>query len=390
MRLGACFLWLARVAAIVALLAVSASSRRALARAYPIRLDTLMMVSARMGWGVSNRILLRTTDGARTWRNVMPPGAGHPAELATAFLSASQAWIATASSQDYEISTIVVYRTGDGGRSWQSSTLPVLGGVEPGQRLTVSDPRHGWLLINEGVGAGQNPYVLVRTSDGGRHWSVAARYDSTRRTRGSFPGCDCTDALTFRSASTGWATGNPFAYPFLLWLYRTTDGGRTWTRQAPAAPRGFTHADTYPPRLLGRGLGILPVQLYGRRGAHSFELYVTHDGGAHWGSTTLLRLRPGTAFAQSFADLDHGWVTDGHALYRTIDGGRRWTIIHPRVPAAASRFWRASGQPEIAALDFVSASTGFTTGQSASGRPLPFVLRTVNRGRSWQYVATVD
>jgi photosystem II stability/assembly factor-like uncharacterized protein len=78
-----------------------------------------------------------------------------------------------------------------------------------------------------------------------------------------------------------------------------------------------------------------------------------------------------TGFASaSFADTNHGWVTDTQVLYRTRDGGRTWTKVRPGAPFG-----------DTTELEFISPQEGWTPGV---GFHLPYLLKTVDGGRTWK------
>ena len=95
-----------------------------------------------------------------------------------------------------------------------------------------------------------------------------------------------------------------------------------------------------------------------------FVFYMTHDGGANWKYTTPLSA---CCSSVNFADINHGWVTDGHLLYMTADGGGHWTAVPPG-PLFA----------DVRQLDFVSPRVRWAVRQTS-----PFLLKTLDSGHTW-------
>jgi photosystem II stability/assembly factor-like uncharacterized protein len=129
---------------------------------------------------------------------------------------------------------------------------------------------------------------------------------------------------------------------------------------------------------------VFPVVYGSNQDAGAF-FYVTHDGGMTWMSTTPVTLTSdrtaggalwSTYQSSSFADANHGWVTDGRALYVTRDGGQRWAKLLASLP-----FDRPLGE-----IAFVSPRVGWATGQA--GR-IPFLLKTLDGGYTWTPVSYV-
>jgi photosystem II stability/assembly factor-like uncharacterized protein len=363
--------------------------------AAPIHLATIHMIDAQVGWGQNGRAVVRTANGGRSWIDVTPGAfrhagiAGGPAGMPGAFfLNANDAWLAVTSGQDLYNARITVYRTTDGGRHWQAATVPATGLATP----SFANGRDGWLFVSKGPGAGQNPYILLRTVDGGAHWRVVAQHTPVRQTQGSFPGCDCTGAVTFRDRLTGWSTGTQFALPLRDWLWISHDGGYTWRHQNLAVPRGFTLIDTDAPVFAGRSDGVFLAQFLEGKQTGIFALYATHDGGATWTRGAWLSTLQGGAISSSIVDPQHAWVSDGRRIYRRTDGGGHWTSIYPSVPAFARGFWtngRVTASSPDTTIDFVSATTGFAYDPQRHGAR-QFILRTTDGGATWQAIYPVS
>jgi len=368
------------VAASLAPQAVPADAMRA-----ALPLTSIRMMTTRIGWSVSNRVVFRTTDGARNWTDVMPCGLPQRYQMAADFLSGTDAWIAVSpavlpKTNAIQRGPVTVFRTTNGGRTWQQARMPVQGSVEPFSDLTFANRHDGWFWLDAGTMA--VPYfILLRTVDGGLHWTRVLAAGPGRRSAVMFPSCNCGRAITFLDGRTGWATGSFFAPsatsgPF-LWV--TRDSGRQWQRQRLPLPNGYHASQTYPPLFFGHAEGILPVQLVRGKSADVLDAYVTHDGGMSWRNTTPLVLpevaQVGSIPIFSFADRFHGWASNGSDLYRTTDGGRHW--VQPRARGIRS---------VIAQLDFVGSATGFAVMRFISGGSPPYLRKTGNGGRSWRTV----
>ena len=112
--------------------------------------------------GTSNGLIQRTDDNGTTWEDVTP--STFPSRMSVEILEASHFDVNTAYAVlgARDDSTPYIYRTNDGGRSWQEIT----NGLQPGwaARVVREDPVRKGLLY-----AGTEDAVYV-SFDGGDHW----------------------------------------------------------------------------------------------------------------------------------------------------------------------------------------------------------------------------
>jgi hypothetical protein len=149
----------------------------------------------------------------------------------------------------------------------------------------------------------------------------------------------------FVDASTGWVVGGL--------IYKTTDGGLTWTQQF--LPPDLLFSVSFADALHGWAVGWGPTLLR------------TTDGGPTWTPQAV----PGTTnalFAVQALGPDVAWIAGANGLVaRTVDGGQDWQL--EPLPGLAS--W------PIEALSFLDAEQGWAGGSSGIWRRSPFcsVLR---------------
>lgn len=106
--------------------------------------------------GSSTKSMVVSSDGARTWRPAgTPPSAG--SVVGVAALSASTVLVAAASGGSW------LYRTEDGGRTWNTVYTELTGGT-PFTDLAFTDATHGAVVIGG---------RLLLTADAGRTWAEA-------------------------------------------------------------------------------------------------------------------------------------------------------------------------------------------------------------------------
>lgn len=186
--------------------------------------------------------LYETIDGGRTWlrqRLSFPPSFRQvvPVLYPPRFFTALGGLLPVILTMQDTHSAIDFYATHDGGATWSSTAaLPYIA-AKASPRWDFVDRNHGWVA----VGAS-----LYSTSDGGYTWNSSV----------ADLGVHDVAQLDFVNSNDGWAVGaaptgrcaglcltrdGPLAG---VPLFRTTNGGRTWTRLAPYVtypPDGGTH-----------------------------------------------------------------------------------------------------------------------------------------------------
>ena len=166
----------------------------------------------------------RTTDGGRTWQNVSPPDSDGLMFRDVEARSARSAVVLAIG----EGGASRIYRTDDGGKTWQETfrnaeEQAFYNCVDfyPGGRrgLAVSDPVDG-------------KFRILATDDGGRSWSVmpsAGMPDSTGEYNFSASG----DCLVIRGHNAYFGSGGSASR-----VFRSSDLGRTWTATDSTIPAG--------------------------------------------------------------------------------------------------------------------------------------------------------
>lgn len=202
--------------------------------------DRLDFLNVNRGWylaptgptssGRPGGLLSQTTDGGHHWRALSPVPVG--AIYLHFWSPQTGVIIAPHSSPDQAANVIpTVYRTTDGGLSWQTvGTLPEMDAASAGRYLAVSfpDPADGWAVVGLEPGAGSQAKALYRTSDGGRTWlkiaaaSFSGDQANTSPTDSGLPLGWYVSSLSFRNDRNGYLSLD--RGPVL----GTTDGGQTW------------------------------------------------------------------------------------------------------------------------------------------------------------------
>ncbi|MCL6430351.1 MAG: hypothetical protein K6V36_05750, partial [Anaerolineae bacterium] len=269
--------------------------------------------------------------------------------VAGAAFEGASAWVAC---WDEVSGRLGLWSSTDGGETWQRSELPVAGmGVD----LCFIDGGRGWALVHQGVAAGSEGVTLLSTSDGGRTWQEVAHSDPQNSTAGGLPFGGLKQGIAFADDMTGWLVASE-PVPGKVPLYVTRDGGRTWQEQPLELPEGWEGAEAVPsaPIFFGPMAGALPVRVVGER--NGIVLYRTKDGGRTWSVLNW----PSDGWMQkavAVLSVDEVWVlgegADGGipALYHTRDSGNTWRGLKADLPARDVRHIEFAGERGWALAD---------------------------------------
>jgi photosystem II stability/assembly factor-like uncharacterized protein len=290
-----------------------------------------------------NAGLLVSGDGGKHWEQRYPAGPGRP-QGPVSFSSATDG--IGAGKGGFFRNPGAILATADGGRTWTQRSVLRGAAIEQLVRTSASVV---WAVGNEWGRNGRGRLVIARTSDGGRRWRRLATPRGVAAATLSVPSAD----VALLAPSEGRR------------LFRTTDGGTTWT----TVP---SNRNVFGARFVTAKLGFA-IQQDG-------ELAHTADGGKTWEALPIEPSLRVVAFA--YLDDRHWWLAGltcrrrsprvkgkpsgcigGKEILRTADGGRSWEAIRLR---------RWPGSPDF---DFVTPTLGFSGNGS---------YRTTDGGRTWR------
>jgi photosystem II stability/assembly factor-like uncharacterized protein len=257
------------------------------------------------------------------------------------------------------------------------------------QNSGIEDDLYDVFFANRMVGwaVGRNNTV-IKTTDGGRTW----RRLMERRDRGTE-----FREVVFVNENQGWIQARDT-------LLFTTNGGDTW--QPAASPtQGFSYG---PAAVVGNTRFQLPVPGTGN------VLYRTDDGGRTW--TQVTRMPHNNYEKLVFASPTLGWASRGDnpnvpGLWRTEDGGQTWIEVDQRMHrdpdltfVSTTHGWGLANDPGVVIattdggrtwerqttgirttlqdLEFVDAGVGHALCDCEGGT----VVRTVDGGWTWNEI----
>lgn len=183
----------------------------------------------------SSSVVYRTTDGGQTWKQLplhLQGVAGRPYDTLFEhphFFNAKDAVFTAVFSTELRKSAMytTVFTSYDAGATWtQISIQPtprLCNKATPGGgyfEAQLLDLQHGWASCSV---SGSVDYLLYSTDDGGAHWNQVGSVNG----QGNL--ISARD-LDFVSTRLIWHLGHPGQDSPEYVLYRSTDGGQTWTQ----------------------------------------------------------------------------------------------------------------------------------------------------------------
>lgn len=252
-----------------------------------------------------------------------------------------------------------VFRSTNGGRSWQSAGLAAPaspdGSSVPGVTALFVDPRTPSTVYAglNGRWDGGTTYrrSVFKTTDGGKSWRALDLI-------GEPVAISPTGPATVYAAAAGLGGASR--------LLRSADGGRRWQPADSGLPQTFLWALAFDPGLPGTVYAAM-----GERG-----IFESSDGGATWralgvslayGEVTAIAVdprRPQTVYAGTAA-----------GVIKSLDGGRRWRLVN----ATMGGHGRDRGFMQVSALlvDPRDSSTVYASTDCTG------VFRSADGGHSW-------
>ena len=236
--------------------------------------------------------------------------------------------------------------------------------------ISIVDSNIVWATGYDGGGGGANLQLFTKTSDGGTSWTPG-----TVNMQNTALGLSMIHGL---DNSTAWAVGYPNAAGQIGGIWKTVDGGATWTRQNTAV---FNNAASFANvvHFWNANEGFCqgdPIN-------GEFELYTTTDGGTTWTAVPGSNI-PNPQNANEFGYVrqievvgDNVWFTTSTGrMYHSTDKGYNWVVYNTPVPD----FGGAVTSTSTGNFSFSSATEGMIIDNNG------VVYRTSNSGANWTTV----
>lgn len=215
-------------------------------------------------------------------------------------------------------------RTTNGGTLWTPGSVRTGTAYGLGN-LSAIDANTAWVTVYNGTGAQDNTCGVYKTTNGGSTWT---QQPGALQGSASF-----ADNVFFWDANDGMCHGDVKDGYFEI--YTTSNGGTTWTR-VPQSNITATVAS-------GEGGWTSVIDAAGDSsvffGSNKGVLYISHDRGKHWvgKATGIVPATNGGVQHIAFLDKNNGYVAQENnpgaatdttlQIYGTTDGGATWAPV---------------------------------------------------------------
>jgi len=306
------------------------------------KIKRLRFFDERHGWAIKDKKLLATTDG-ETWEEIAPL----PQRMGDfVFLSPTDGF-AVAGQTQYLHEPHNIFRTGDGGRTWEPGPVCEVKAVVEGLtkqlgcylvRFHFPSRSVGYAIAEATCMGTCGPPIMAKTEDGGETWRFFVG-----------PGDMKVAALTdlfFTDEQTGFVTSSEKK------LYATADGGNTWKGVVATPGEWLRFADPETGWSFGRE-----------------HLAFSTNGGGRWSSRP--HRFPAPVRGLSFPRRDRAYVVGDHGMimrYRVVGAAEKAATGAVAAPAMAPYATPLEGEAAevVALLESVQPEE---SGSPADGAP---------------------
>jgi photosystem II stability/assembly factor-like uncharacterized protein len=229
-----------------------------------------------------------------------------------------------------------IVRTNDGGITWHNVTPPDLTETGSTVETFILDKEHAWVQKPD-FNNFPNNGLLYRTIDGGLTWTISST---------PFSGGD----LSFIDVNNGWMLADlgVGAGSNAVAVFQTRDGGATWTQTYTNDPNLSVAGDSLP--LGGIKSDLVPLNMQ-----TAWVSGVTYS--------------PGSIY-----------------LFRTDDGGHNWSLVKPELPAGSENFELGIDRDQ---MRFFSARAGFLAVRMSGEATQTAIYTTNDAGNTWTLTPTI-
>jgi len=249
-------------------------------------LFSVKAVSQSAAWAAgSGAQVLTTTNGGTTWKPVGGGAIGSADIYEITAVDANTAFVSTTPD-----TVTFIYRTTNAGSTW-TNVLSLNEGFIDG--IKMFDASNG-IAVGDPVGG---KWTVLKTTNGGASWARIATEPSQAGGEAGW-----NNALATFGTANIWFGTNSYH------VYRSTDGGATWSSSAvPFANSVSVNFSS---------------ALYGLAGSDSGAAARTTDGGVTWTPVSL----GGGGYVSGFSGTESDFfAAEGGSVYRSSNNGASWS-----------------------------------------------------------------
>lgn len=336
----------------------------------PLHMYQFKMENEMIGWGLGgltgeNARVLRTEDGGQTWKDLKIPAIEGSeqgsVQLAGYFMNDKLAWVAPYREGMPPLAEQPVFASSDGGATWVRSAIMMDGSLETFSisHIFFVDDKNGWLMAHVGAGMNHDYIVIYRTVDGGTTWE--SMVDPMKNDAG-IQSCQ-KNGLIFSNPQNGWLTGSCNGVAPGVLFFRTKDAGKTWTPVELPSPQAHPGMYQDPNAVCGSQFPfvdskVVKVEVVCKLMNASMDQPITvlntsNDGGVSWNQQDV----PGGIMTYQ---PDNLLLVLGDKRSLSNDSGATWTDL-PQAPDSISAQFVSSQ------IGWLLAATGNTFAQTKDG-----------------------
>jgi len=307
-----------------------------------------------------------TINFGEHWLTVTPAGLSSEGSgwgTYTSFPSGDIGWICQTETE----SSATLHATTDSGHTWLTHNLDF-----PCGQVSFLNANDGYILSDQGVGAGSQYVSIYHTADGGQTWELRFEHNPPDPDDHGLPTGGIKSYFGFLDSDIG-LVGGSMPVSGAVYLFRTVDGGTSWMQSEcqglPLDENQQTGVDNII--RINATTAILPIRSYLPDGNSVTYFCSTTDAAENWQYVGML---------ENIEFFDFGTLLSGVAfgegkMYQTEDGGLSWTETTSGLPPAVTPV----------ALDMINDLVGFLT---ATITPETLtdnrIYMTGNNGKDWQ------
>ena len=311
--------------------------------AYPKKRDDIVFVDARKGfYGTGKGNLYRTQDGGQSWQLIWSKAGTFIRSLG--FIDSKHGFLGNLGAGIANITDATpLYGTKDGGVTWEpakigAADIPGVCSIDVQKTRSIYEGDISERYYIHAAGRANGPAKLVRSEDGGQTWTLI---DLSER-------AGMILDVKFFDPNTGFvfaATSGDLAQSNAL-ILKTNDGGRTW-RQVYRSNR--LNEIIWKGSFANSKVGYATVQNDDPANTQQ-HIVKTTDGGEHWSELPLVANKDAEELGIGFVSPEKGWVGTAVGGFETSDGGSSWRPSTLAPKANKIRVRSADGTPMIYAI----------------------------------------
>jgi len=229
------------------------------------------------------------------------------------------------------------------------------------QKVEFVNANVGWIVDEDGV---------RKTNDGGKSWEIQITFDRERYENFAGYADFINTQVGYFILKSNSTKGQP---PYDVFLFKTNDGGNTWTRIKISGTDFVSNASVRELTFINENYGLAINWFTVYASPTVLQLIRTTNGGSTW---ELVKDNFPQIDRIYFSDQLNGWAISSNSttLYKTTDGGFNWSEVQIPGPShyytismVGSKIW-VTGQTNRTDL-FYSNDNGITWSNICQGVP---------------------